>query len=637
MTENLFEDLTPTDEADKDNIYSSALKSGINNKNVKNIALSGAYGAGKSSILKAFEKNNTNDYNFLNISLADFKGAKEKNSIDVERSILQKMFYTVKHEDIPFSRFKRIRDLSPRKISEYSLYSFIWLISFWIFTENKSLPDFLNFFKLDFIYYISLIITLIGVYQLLPKIIHIFGNINFSNINLKSGEVDLAESKESSILNKNLDEILYFFKVTNLDVVILEDLDRNSDNIETFMKLREICLIINNSKEVNRNITFIYAIKDDNFKNEDRTKFFDLIIPVIPIIDYSNSGDELRKMLNRYKKIKKIDKGNNVLTEHFINQISLYINDMRLFKNIFNEFIIYKDNLQSPTLKNCKLFSILVYKNLFPEDFALLSTQKGLIYNIMNNKKDLINKKCESVNIEIKNIKEEIEKIENENLLSSDELKNLYIYYVLQKVKVQHNRILIDGIPITIDKLTEEENFIKLQQSTDIYSDHNLPHISFIDIRDDIYQQTYKEREQLVLQKNSPYFEELKQRLEQKKNDQGLLSTLSFKELISENSTAIFDEKFKDKGLLVFLLANGYIDETYNYYISHFYEESISKNDRDFILALRGRQGNLGYEFKLNKMKVISEQISDYEFKQDEILNYCLFEYLIMSPSVKTT
>ena len=41
----------------------------------------------------------------------------------------------------------------------------------------------------------------------------------------------------------------------------------------------------------------IYAVKDDIFKDEERTKFFDYIITVIPIINSSNSKDKLKSAL----------------------------------------------------------------------------------------------------------------------------------------------------------------------------------------------------------------------------------------------------------------------------------------------------------------------------------------------------
>ena len=124
--EEILQDLSPIEEVSNNEIYNDALNYGIKKESVKNIALSGAYGSGKSSILKTFEK--SYKYNFLNISLADFSGSEKNNeNLDIERSILQKMFYTVKNEEIPFSRFKRIKDITAQELQKYSLWLFIGL------------------------------------------------------------------------------------------------------------------------------------------------------------------------------------------------------------------------------------------------------------------------------------------------------------------------------------------------------------------------------------------------------------------------------------------------------------------------------------------------------------------------------
>ena len=49
---NKFVDLAPTRQADENGIYSEALNFATNNSNVFNIALTGPYGSGKSSVIK---------------------------------------------------------------------------------------------------------------------------------------------------------------------------------------------------------------------------------------------------------------------------------------------------------------------------------------------------------------------------------------------------------------------------------------------------------------------------------------------------------------------------------------------------------------------------------------------------------
>ena len=73
MAENKyhFERLTPIDNMDLD-VHEEAIDYVFNNPDVKNVAISGAYSAGKSSVLASYKKRH-NDLRFLHISLAHFK------------------------------------------------------------------------------------------------------------------------------------------------------------------------------------------------------------------------------------------------------------------------------------------------------------------------------------------------------------------------------------------------------------------------------------------------------------------------------------------------------------------------------------------------------------------------------------
>ena len=102
-----YVDLTPVNTADSEGHYAEAIKIALDNNNVTNIALTGSYGSGKSSIINSFERkfsfplpsfkeklktllrfssfNNKGDkksvYNFMNISLASFSEKKEYLSL----------------------------------------------------------------------------------------------------------------------------------------------------------------------------------------------------------------------------------------------------------------------------------------------------------------------------------------------------------------------------------------------------------------------------------------------------------------------------------------------------------------------------------------------------------------------------
>ena len=85
---------------------------------------------------------------------------------------------------------------------------------------------------------VSIIYILGATIQFVRMIIRTLGNTKVNRLNLKDGEVELKESKEdTSVFNKHMDEIVYFFEATDYNVVIIEDLDR-FDNTDIFSQVK---------------------------------------------------------------------------------------------------------------------------------------------------------------------------------------------------------------------------------------------------------------------------------------------------------------------------------------------------------------------------------------------------------------
>lgn len=82
-TEKLvFEKLTPLDDHDI-GIYKSAIDFAFEHSDIRNIAISGAYGAGKSSVLASYEKAYPGR-KFIHISLAHFQNLDEADALIVK-------------------------------------------------------------------------------------------------------------------------------------------------------------------------------------------------------------------------------------------------------------------------------------------------------------------------------------------------------------------------------------------------------------------------------------------------------------------------------------------------------------------------------------------------------------------------
>ena len=83
-------------------------------------------------------------------------------------------------------------------------------------------------------------------------------------------------------------------------------------------------------------LRFFYLLRDDVFVTKDRTKFFDYIIPIVPVLDGTNSYDQFIRHLKQGNILEKFD-------STFLQRLALYIDDMRVLKNVYNEFLVYMD------------------------------------------------------------------------------------------------------------------------------------------------------------------------------------------------------------------------------------------------------------------------------------------------------
>lgn len=343
-----FVDLAPTSKADKDGIYSEALEFATTNPDVSNIALTGPYGSGKSSVIKSFLR--TYRGNALQISLAAFLpeadgigGSNGKISKqEIERSILQQMLYGADANNLPLSRFKRIQ--SPKWwAGGVSLLIVLGGIALWYLFQNRA--DLVSgefFTPFDRSNWFNLGVFAFGFVFLWRSLHHIYlksFGLSLKGVSLKDVEIAPEAAEEESILNKHLDEIIYFFQSTSYDLVVVEDLDR-FENPDIFVTLREINGLINANAGVRQQVRFLYALRDDMFANTDRTKFFEFIVPIVPIINHSNSIDKVLEQGQRLSLDERLD-------AQFLRDVSRYLNDLRLIRNIFNEYAIYVANLET--------------------------------------------------------------------------------------------------------------------------------------------------------------------------------------------------------------------------------------------------------------------------------------------------
>lgn len=698
--EHKFLDLTPEDNGKGFESYFKALNWALKNKKINNLALTGPYGSGKTSILKSFEKLHPN-YKLLWISLASFndnaftiaeaikneegenKGeptipAKQNTELKadsreiqnekeileqkIELSIFQQLFYQERSTKLPLSRFKRIDNTKKWILIIKALIPILFILStvdiFEIsFIKKMNLwQDLYGFFLWIITYFTpweiyhksifnaaSIIIFIGSVIWLIYSLNHIRKNSTINKFKIQNAEIEISPKVSVSILNKYLDEILYYFEVSKKNVVILEDLDRFG-NKDIFVKLREINTLINKSRSKQKRVVFLYAIKDDMFKsNEDRTKFFDYMIPVIPVISSANSKEWLFDYLDG--EFESSTKPNG-LSINFIKDISKFIEDMRLLKSICNEYFIYKERLKDKEdrLNKNNLFAMLLYKNMFPDCFVELQLNKGEIYESLKKRHDIIESHVSTYNKEIEDIKNEIYKIESNKIYDINELRAIYVNELRNCVKnLQY--ININNDDIAIDELIKDPAFTEFIDSENVtykylvyvanyggnvdrYQNRvEVNKVTFNEIENRVSNIAYKERERYIIDKTDNKTNELKIRIEQIRDRRNILLRKKLSELKTDFE---IDDFLPKQPLIKYLIRNGYIDENYHYYISYFYEGSITSDDNGFLLNVISNTIT-PFEYELKEIESLINEIDIRYFSTYPILNYNLVDYLLFN------
>lgn len=129
--------------------------------------------------------------------------------------------------------------------------------------------------------------------------------------------------------------------------------------------------------------------RDDIFTDTDRTKFFEFIIPVIPIINSTNSGEIFLQKLEESEKKGIVHE----ISQEFILDVSPYVEDMRILQNIYNEFIVYKETIrtdQELKLSDETMMALIIFKNLYPREFAELQMERGVVKQAFEDKQRYI-------------------------------------------------------------------------------------------------------------------------------------------------------------------------------------------------------------------------------------------------------
>lgn len=652
-----FEDLTPAYDVDISN-YKQALDQAFSEPSLKNIAITGPYGAGKSSVLESYLQSQAaieKKYKkkCLRISLSHLQPTKAGNPIcDGEvltdahnESEVAGLAYQME-QLLEGKIINQIVHKIPQKVAKAAGFSVIdedsgvfslllagiigSLLVFWCI-PTITLPAIRHFFfsnnYLTSIIRIGILMLLISgvmifIYSRGAAIQSFFAHIH--RVKLQGNEIELFQNEEAGYFDKYLDSILYMLNHSGKQFFIFEDIDR-FDTTLIFERLKEINELVNakREKEDKAPIKFIYLLRDDIFINKERAKFFDFLIPIIPVTNTKNSSDKLFAILARYHLKEQVN-------SDLVRALGLYIEDYRLIKNIANEFRIYFVALgQRNKLNPNKMLSMIIYKNLFPKDFVDLQKQQGYAHFLLS--KETKNRLGEQ---QMQVLNDEMDDCEN----ALSDIGELF---------AKNKKELAWGILGTnYETSTYYRDEIEVDKDTDlttlekhIHNERKIPNQIAKE-----YEKRKKSLEKKFDGKKLIYEEKLREI----KHNLDVIHQSSFSELALLTSHEILNQVFLQNELdnngneisydavrqneyfklLKYLLINGYLDETYAEYTTFFYGESLSEADQTYLMNLH-ENGSPMWGLQLSNIPLVLENVSEAELSRAGVLNQAFLLYLL--------
>ena len=178
--ESIFYDLTPINDIEL-GIYEDAINFSLKNDKILNVAISGSYGSGKSSLLETYKKKHP-EKKFLNISLTHFNSMENSGNIKeknkkvnnnagqdnleendnektkslanvLEAKILNQMLHQISEKNIPLTDFKIKGKFSKLRLVLSTICILIFILSFFQIIFFKQWHNFIiGLYHMKFVY-----------------------------------------------------------------------------------------------------------------------------------------------------------------------------------------------------------------------------------------------------------------------------------------------------------------------------------------------------------------------------------------------------------------------------------------------------------------------------------------------------
>lgn len=630
MSEEKYYKLPPeTDDyrGEAKHAYIRALDFAFSNDDINNIAVMGPYGSGKSSIWKMYKEQDKGSLkNVITVSLADFKdsnGNVMNNDQTVENQIINQIAAQINPTDIPLSKYRyKSKPLSKEVcwLIFLLLFAFILLIF-----ANKDLNTCMKILLAW-----AICVCIIGLIQ--------NGVFHIRKLSVQTIEAEFAGKEDDETpINKEIKEIVYMLAQSGTNTVVFEDLDRlEVNNIKLFERLRNLNFVLNSYLKTNyknkRIVRFVYMLREGIFTGNDRLKFFDFIVSVVPFTDSSNEKINIRRLLI-----------NEELDFERFDGVLKYVEDMRMVKNIANEYQTCTGVLSNVNffLDKNKTFAMIVLKNMMPKEFENLQHNRGYVHYVL-----------EKLHHERIQLEQDYQKSNAE----CNKILNILNYDLLIRLRIELNKLKVSVEAYDIYNHYQKFNPYEIMfNGTDEEKDNTQ--IVFVDKKENntiemedcdfknflgviqknlwVSKSVLKEIEEDYLKVGQLHrkLKDIEERYLNFRNGRKFKGIDDHKELEDymheyDNLEGYLSKEHKE--VIKNLICEGLIDYDYRHYLGYFYYGDLTKPDEGFLKNIFDPNDNsFDLTKKLDLPKKVMNYLSYEEFENSSALNINILKLLL--------
>lgn len=669
--------LTPEYLAEEHGGYVAAIEAALAMDQIRNIALSGNYGVGKSSIMQEVARRQDNRIVELSLStLAPIEASQLDHSVPIQattptnriqQEIVKQLLYREYPSRTPGSRFRRIERFRWwRAIATSVLLGFVVAVIFLLTGWTEKIVSAFTSYSVIGVWAQPIVWSTAALVTLLVSWLF-YGKLHIKQLSAGSATVTLNESSVS-YFDQYLDEIVYFFEVSNRDVVLFEDIDRFNDS-HIFETLRALNTLLNASPQIKKPIRFIYAIKDSIFDRigleveghkrdievlttddpakieavrANRTKFFDLVIPVVPFITHRSARNLALQLLGQIE---------HQVSAELLDLATQYVPDMRLLKNVRNEFVVFRDRIFSGdgrqlNLSETDLFAMMLYKSTHLADFETIRLGHSRLDTLYKLSRELVTENIKQIEGELRDLRQQLARINGAATRSAQLGKRLLAHMQQTAEAAGYSSQVVyysfSGTDISSSDLMGEQfwtSFVSLDKNSVLRWSNNAYNQKLSFSRDNLVAALDDSLDAKVW--NEADREDLTENIDKKMEEIQFLRSADLGDLVRRPK---FFVQYKDSyqsfetiakiiltpGLAFQIVRAGYINRNFTLYTSTFHGDRVGSAATNFIIHHVERDlMDQHFELAPEDVEAVIRERGKSALKESALYNIAILDHLL--------